>query len=70
MIRHILSIFRVLPLKRAAEEKAQAVRAAAASSFKSMLREKGDITVNSRWSRVCPTLVGSGCLAILYINVL
>lgn len=39
-------------MKRAAEEQAQAVRAAAAASFKSMLQEKGDITVNSRWSRV------------------
>ncbi|OMO93899.1 hypothetical protein COLO4_16625 [Corchorus olitorius] len=43
---------RVLPLKKAAEEKAQAERAAAASEFKSMLKEKGDINVNSRWSRV------------------
>ena len=40
-------------MKRASEEKAQAIRAAAASSFKSMLKEKGDINVNSRWSRVC-----------------
>lgn len=45
-------ICRVLPLKRAAVEKAQEIRAAAASSFKSMLHEKGDISVNSRWSRV------------------
>lgn len=44
---------RVLLLKRAAEEKVRAIRAAAASSFKSMLKEKGDINVNSRWSRVC-----------------
>jgi len=43
---------RVLPLKRAAEEKAQALRAAAATSFKSLLRDKGDITINSRWSKV------------------
>lgn len=43
---------RVLPIKRAAEEKAQAIRDAAASGFKSMLQEKGDITVISRWSRV------------------
>ncbi|KAI3429121.1 uncharacterized protein J3R85_008533 [Psidium guajava] len=43
---------RVLPLKKAAEEKAQAMRTAATSSFKSLLRDKGDITVNSRWSRV------------------
>lgn len=47
---------RVLPLKRAAVEKAQEIRAAAVSSFKSMLREKGDITVNSRWSRVKDSL--------------
>ncbi|CAB4295957.1 unnamed protein product [Prunus armeniaca] len=47
---------RVLPLKRAAEEKAQAARAAAATSFKSMLQEKGDITVSSRWSRVKDSL--------------
>lgn len=52
MIRHELCSCRVFPLKRAAEEKAKAIRAAAASSFKSMLQEKGDITINSRWSRV------------------
>lgn len=45
-------VCRVLPLKRAAEEKAQAIRAAAVSSFKSMLRDKGDITTSTRWSRV------------------
>ncbi|XP_038721456.1 pre-mRNA-processing protein 40C-like isoform X2 [Tripterygium wilfordii] len=43
---------RVLLLKRAAEEKAKAIRAVTASGFKSMLHEKGDITVHSRWSRV------------------
>ncbi|KAK4264142.1 hypothetical protein QN277_029471 [Acacia crassicarpa] len=47
---------RVLPLKKAAEEKAQAIRAAAAASFYSMLQERGDITVNSRWSRVKESL--------------
>ncbi|XP_030482648.2 pre-mRNA-processing protein 40C [Cannabis sativa] len=47
---------RVLPLRKAAEEKAQAIRAATASSFKSLLQEKGDITVNSRWSRVKDSL--------------
>lgn len=47
---------RVLPLKKAAEERAQAMRAAATSSFKSLLRDRGDITVNSRWSRVEATL--------------
>ncbi|KAF7827442.1 pre-mRNA-processing protein 40C isoform X1 [Senna tora] len=46
----------VLPLKKAAEEKAQAMRAAAAASFKSMLHERGDINVNSRWSRVKESL--------------
>lgn len=43
---------RIVQLKRAAEEKVRAVRAAAASGFKSLLREKGDITASSRWSRV------------------
>ncbi|CAJ1933801.1 unnamed protein product [Sphenostylis stenocarpa] len=43
---------RVLPLKKAAEEKSQAMRAAAATCFKSMLKEQGDISFNSRWSRV------------------
>ncbi|GAB4850661.1 hypothetical protein Ancab_029972 [Ancistrocladus abbreviatus] len=50
--RELLLNERILPFKRAAEEKAQAARAAAASRFKSMLREKGDITTSSRWSRV------------------
>lgn len=43
---------RILPLKRVAEEKARAIRAAAASSFKCMLQEKADITTSSRWSKV------------------
>lgn len=43
---------RVLPLKKAAEEKIQEQRAAAVSSFKSLLRDSGDITTSSRWSRV------------------
>lgn len=47
---------RVLPLKKAAEEKAQAMRAAAAAGFKSMLKERGDIIFNSRWSRVKESL--------------
>jgi transcription elongation regulator 1 len=42
----------VLTLKKATEEKAQAMRDAAAAGFKSMLKEQGDITFNSRWSRV------------------
>ena len=43
---------RVLPLKKEAQEKDQAMRAAAASNFKSMLRDRGDITASSRWSKV------------------
>ena len=35
------------------EEKEKAIQAAAVASFKAMLREKGDINANSRWSRVC-----------------
>lgn len=50
---------RVIPLKRAAEEKAQVLRIAAATSFKSMLRDKGDITVDSRWSKVGAVVQGS-----------
>lgn len=50
--REMLLNERILPAKKAAEEKAQATRAAAASSFKAMLQEKGDITPNSRWSKV------------------
>lgn len=54
--RELLLNERVLPLKRAAEEKAQAIRAAVASNFKSMLRDKGDITATTRWSRVKDSL--------------
>ncbi|KAM7270956.1 hypothetical protein ACFE04_030170 [Oxalis oulophora] len=46
----------VLSIKRAAEEKAHGIRVAAASNFKSMLRERVDITVNSRWSKVKDSL--------------
>ncbi|XP_068639951.1 pre-mRNA-processing protein 40C-like isoform X2 [Aristolochia californica] len=46
--RELLLNEKVLPLRKAAEEK----RAAAASSFKSLIREKEDITMTSRWSRV------------------
>ncbi|CAK9143923.1 unnamed protein product [Ilex paraguariensis] len=46
----------ILPLKRAAEEKALALRAATASSFRSMLQEKGDICTSSRWSKVKDSL--------------
>ncbi|XP_039007003.1 pre-mRNA-processing protein 40C-like isoform X2 [Hibiscus syriacus] len=54
--REVLLNERVILLKRAAEEKARAIRAVAASSFKSMLKEKGDIIINSRWSRVKDSL--------------
>ncbi|KAL0368565.1 UNVERIFIED_CONTAM: Pre-processing protein 40C [Sesamum calycinum] len=47
---------RVLPLKRTAQEKAQAERAAAVSNFKSMLQDKGNITSSSRWSKVKESL--------------
>ncbi|XP_022992104.1 pre-mRNA-processing protein 40C [Cucurbita maxima] len=47
---------RVLCLKKAAVEKAQALWAASTTSFKSMLQERGDINVNSRWLRVKDSL--------------
>lgn len=51
---------RVLCLKKAAVEKAQALWAASTTSFKSMLQERGDINVNSRWLRVgAPCWIGS-----------
>ncbi|CAA0808371.1 Pre-mRNA-processing protein 40C [Striga hermonthica] len=43
---------RVLPLKRSAQERAQAERAAIVSNFKSMLQDRTDITSSSRWSKV------------------
>ncbi|KAF8050056.1 hypothetical protein N665_2057s0003 [Sinapis alba] len=46
---------RVLSLKRAAEQKAQEIRAAAASEFKKMLREK-EVSMNSHWSKVKDSL--------------
>ncbi|MED6158668.1 hypothetical protein PIB30_034913, partial [Stylosanthes scabra] len=52
---HLLSE-RVLPLKKAAEQKAQASRIAAATGFKSMLKARDDISINSRWSRVKESL--------------
>ncbi|CAA2980143.1 pre-mRNA-processing 40C isoform X1 [Olea europaea subsp. europaea] len=54
--REFLLNERVLPLKRTAEEKAQAEHAAAISNFKSMLQDKGDITSSSRWSKVKDSL--------------
>ncbi|KAL8267170.1 hypothetical protein R6Q59_004514 [Mikania micrantha] len=43
---------RVVPLKRSFEEEARAKRAAAVSSFKSMLKDNKDISLTSRWSKV------------------
>lgn len=43
---------RVLPLRRAVEEKVKAIQAASIASFKAMLRDRGDINSGSRWSRV------------------
>ncbi|XP_073143093.1 pre-mRNA-processing protein 40C isoform X2 [Henckelia pumila] len=54
--KEILLNERVLPLKRAAYERAQAERTAATSSFKSMLQDNRDITSSSRWSKVKDSL--------------
>ncbi|KAK9106363.1 hypothetical protein Syun_022374 [Stephania yunnanensis] len=54
--RELLLNERVLPLKKAADEKIQAIRAASAASFKSMLQDKGGITMSTRWSRVKDSL--------------
>ncbi|XP_074273616.1 pre-mRNA-processing protein 40C isoform X2 [Silene latifolia] len=43
---------RLFALKKVAEEKAQAERTAIITNFKSMLREREDITSSSRWSKV------------------
>ncbi|KAG0475009.1 hypothetical protein HPP92_014695, partial [Vanilla planifolia] len=49
--RELLFNEKVLQLKKAAEEKNHAVRAAAVNSFKSMLKERCDISTSSRWSK-------------------
>ncbi|XP_075516449.1 pre-mRNA-processing protein 40C isoform X3 [Primulina tabacum] len=54
--KEILLNERVLPLKRAAYERARAERTAATSSFKSMLQDNSDITSSSRWSKVKDSL--------------
>ncbi|XP_055802640.1 pre-mRNA-processing protein 40C isoform X2 [Solanum dulcamara] len=54
--REVLLNERVLQLRKAAQEKAHAVRAATISQFKSMLREQRDITLNTRWSKVKDSL--------------
>ncbi|CAH2053273.1 unnamed protein product [Thlaspi arvense] len=46
---------RVLSLKRAADQKAKEIRAAAASDFKTMLRER-EVSINSYWSKVKDSL--------------
>ncbi|CAH8261104.1 unnamed protein product [Arabidopsis lyrata] len=46
---------RVLSLKRTAEQKAQEIRAAAASDFKTMLHER-EVSLNSHWSKVKDSL--------------
>ncbi|KAI3698616.1 hypothetical protein L2E82_42294 [Cichorium intybus] len=43
---------RVVPLRRSIEEEARAKRAAAVSTFKSMLKDNKDISSNSRWYKV------------------
>lgn len=43
---------RVLPLRKAEEERIRAIHLAAVSGFKAMLKEKGEVTTSSRWSRV------------------
>ncbi|KAL1561633.1 pre-mRNA-processing protein 40C-like [Salvia divinorum] len=47
---------RVLLLKRNAQEKAQAQRAVTTSNFKSLLKDREDITSTSRWSKVKDSL--------------
>ncbi|KAH0851954.1 hypothetical protein HID58_094346, partial [Brassica napus] len=46
---------RILSLKRAADQKAQEIRAAAASDFKTMLHER-EVSINSHWSKVKDSL--------------
>ncbi|ESQ47904.1 hypothetical protein EUTSA_v10020134mg [Eutrema salsugineum] len=46
---------RVLHFKRTAEQKSQEIRTAAASDFKTMLRERG-VSINSHWSKVKDSL--------------
>ncbi|KAL2641453.1 hypothetical protein R1flu_009040 [Riccia fluitans] len=43
---------RVLPLRKAEEDRVKAEHAAAVGAFKAMLSEKGDINTSSRWSRI------------------
>ena len=44
--------YRVGPLRKTAEEKVRADRAAAVAGFRSLLSEKGEISSASRWSKV------------------
>ncbi|PKA62757.1 Pre-mRNA-processing protein 40C [Apostasia shenzhenica] len=54
--RELLFNEKVVALKKAVEGKIQAERAASVTSFKSMLKERQDITTSSRWSKVKDTL--------------
>ncbi|KAL7124218.1 hypothetical protein ABFS83_14G033700 [Erythranthe nasuta] len=54
--REFLLNERVSPLRKIAQERAQAERAAATSDFKSMLKDNGDVTSSSRWSKVKDSL--------------
>ncbi|XP_051129506.1 pre-mRNA-processing protein 40C isoform X2 [Andrographis paniculata] len=56
--RELLLNERVSSLKRTAQERVQAEWAAAVSSFKSMLKDKVEITSSSRWSKVKDSLKG------------
>ncbi|MCO5606517.1 hypothetical protein L7F22_060705 [Adiantum nelumboides] len=43
---------RVLPIRKAEEERIRAIQSAAAAGFKAMLTELGEVTTSSRWSKV------------------
>lgn len=43
---------RVLPLRKAEEERIHAIQMAAVAGFEAMLKEVGEVTSSSRWSRV------------------
>lgn len=52
VIKFIMLLCRVGPLRKAEEEKVRAERAAAVAGFRSLLSEKGEISSTSRWSKV------------------
>ena len=51
-LKFISTFTRILPLKKAEEERIRAIRDVAASGFNAMLKEMGEVTSTSRWSRV------------------